>query len=211
MRVGIIVDGKSEVAALPEIRPALEAATGNTILRPIFARIDPTADVGTMTRVLAARLQGLEKRGLAVAVVLLDREQQPVCPSDLATRVRRSLERRGNWTCTIQVVVKDRMFENWLIADPGALKRQRGRVFMNAATEHKVVPNKADHVEALELLQAAVVSHPSYRKVSDSQRILANADIAEMAANSRSFRRFLRCLGHPDYQDQSHHPRSPRA
>lgn len=206
MRVGIIVDGESEVRALPEIRSTLEVVTGNTILNPVLAKVDPTATSGTISRVVVERLRGLKNRQIGLAVILIDREQQHDCPGDLALRLAESIQQRAQWNGEIKVVVKDRMFENWLIADLGALKRQQGRFLVTAATERKVVPNKADHVPALDLLRASVKVPPAYRKVDDSKRILSNARIDAMAVNSRSFRRFLRCLGHPDYRDQSRLP-----
>jgi hypothetical protein len=103
------------------------------------------------------------------------------------------------------VVIKNRMFENWLVADVEAVKIQRARFRLSTAAERSIVPNKADNVAALEVLKTAAV-RTSYSKVPDSQRILERADIQRIAANSRSFRRLLRVVGHPGYAGQSRLP-----
>ena len=61
---------------------------------------------------------------------------------------------------------------------------------------------KADSVDALALLKQATRGD-AYDKVQDAKRILEEVDVAQLAANSRSFRRFLRVIGHPEYRSQS--------
>jgi hypothetical protein len=108
-----------------------------------------------------------------------------------------------------EVVVKDRMFENWLVADIEALKALRGRFRISRSVERSIDPNKADQVDALRILKSCVV-RDSYSKVRDSQQILARAAVASMGRNSRSFRRFLHCVGDPTYAAQSKRPKRDR-
>ena len=109
------------------------------------------------------------------------------------------------------MVLKDRMFENWLVAATSALRSQPKRFRLSGTAASSIAPNNADQTDALGLLHTATRAarkgkKQTYSKIADSKRILARVDINEMAANSRSFRRFLRCLGHPAYHDQSRRP-----
>ena len=106
----------------------------------------------------------------------------------------------------MHVVVKNRKFENWLIADPGAFKKLRGRYEITSAFEGAVSPNKADGGTDATGLIKSISKDRSYDKLKDAVAIVSVADPGTMACNSRSFRRFLRLLGHPDYVAQSLRP-----
>lgn len=97
------------------------------------------------------------------------------------------------------------MYENWLVSDVEALKCQPGRFAVSDADARRVVPNRADRIDAMTLLKR-MCKDAAYEKVRDSERILTRADVMRMAENSRSFRRFLRVVGHPSYQRQSASP-----
>ncbi|MCH8961998.1 MAG: DUF4276 family protein, partial [Bacteroidetes bacterium] len=106
----------------------------------------------------------------------------------------------------VTVVVKNHSFENWLIADVKALRSLRGRFKVTRSFEKKVIPNKADHVADAEgLLNTIAVKRP-YHKRRDAVHVTAVQEALEMARNSRSFRRFLRDVGHPQYLSQSKRP-----
>lgn len=209
MKIGLVVEGRSEFDALPSLAVTLEAATGNQILRPLLAEVTPLAPIGVIARAVAHLVERLEAEDVETVIILMDREQRPECPGVLADRLGDALNRRRIWRCTIQVVIKDRTFENWLIADPAALAAQPGRYHPGRVAERRVAPNRADAVDAMGLLRAAVVGD-RFDKRRDSVRILERADPVTMAANSRSFRRFLRCIGHPNYRDQSRAPHTRR-
>ncbi|MGO9903074.1 MAG: hypothetical protein ACLP0J_26085 [Solirubrobacteraceae bacterium] len=52
----------------------------------------------------------------------------------------------------VYVVVKVRMFENWLVADYDALAAQRGRFKSSVADRNRVQPNRADAADAAAIL-----------------------------------------------------------
>jgi hypothetical protein len=134
------------------------------------------------------------------------RESPPIrddCCGQIAAELRRLLGQRCRDDVT--VVVKNRTFENWLIADLDAFDELRARFRLSNATRNAVAPDKADHAAALSLLKASVRSG-SYDKVADSRRILGRAEARRIARNSRSFRRLLRVVDHPTYADQSARP-----
>ncbi len=205
MRIGVIVDGQSEFVALREIFPLLAQDAGNVIIGPVKADIQPKAPTGVIARACIGSVSVLRSRNVDSVIVLFDREDRPECPGQLAEMVRENLERQVG--LSVHVVIKDRSFENWLISDPDAIRALPARFKMSNTAVSAIVPNKADNLVAIEVLQASTLSQ-SYQKVKDSVRILQKAEPLKMGSNSRSFRRFLRCIGHPAYQTQSRLPKA---
>lgn len=203
MRIGLIVDGEAEFKSLPHVIAALGHASGNTILRPVLAKLTPTAPLPVIARSCTSALQQLEGRRAERVVVLMDREDRSECIPHLASNLKRELCQVTR--VAIDVVVKNRMYENWLVADSQALACQPGRFQVSAADRGRVAPSKADHVDALAMIKRSCLG-TAYHKVLDSERVLARADTLTIASNSRSFRRFLRCVGHPGYLQQSKRP-----
>ncbi len=204
MRIGIIVDGESEFKSLPHVLSVLGDASGNTILKPVLAKLTPTAPLPVIARACATGLRQLEGRSAEIILVLMDREDRSECTPELAGSLGRELCQKVTGVA-IEVVVKDRMYENWLIADCEALACQPGRFKVTSADRGRVSPDKADHVDALAIIKRSCRG-ASYHKVLDSERVLKRADPLTIASNSRSFRRFLRCVGHPHYLQQSKLP-----
>jgi len=104
------------------------------------------------------------------------------------------------------VVVKRRKLENWLAADPHALKKMPKRFKVTRSFEKAVSPNKADSVRDAEALLDRIAIGQSFHKRTDARKIAARQNPLRVAANSRSFRRFLRLAEHPTYAKQSARP-----
>jgi hypothetical protein len=200
MRIGIVVDGVSEFRSLGQLYADLEVLTGNQFLAPLHADIQPHAPVGTIAKQCSASINQLFGRNADRVILLFDRETRSECPGTLAQAVERKIRREG-----VRVVVKDRAFENWVIADLAALRKQPKRFEVSKATARAVQPDKADRVDALALLKRAAIKD-AYDKVEDSKRVLTVADASSIGAHSRSFRRFLRCVGCVLYAHQSSNP-----
>ena len=203
MRLGLVVDGESEFKALPRLYPSLHEALESQLLSPILTKMMPTAPVPVIARACNHAVTQLEGRRADRIIVLLDHEGQGRCPPGLARQLQVSLA--GTTNASVWVVIKDSMFENWLVADCDALASQPARFRMTAARRRRVEENKADTIDALSLIKEMCIRSP-YHKVQDSARILQRADPAAIARHSRSFRRFLRALEHPLYQAQSRRP-----
>lgn len=198
MRIGIVVDGDSEFGALPALYESLRSATGHTFLNPIKAPLQPMAPYPVIARAARKSVEQLMQRGADRILVLVDRETRHECPPLLAQSIQVEVIAGAD----VFVVVKDRTFENWLIADLSALRSQNAKYNISVTTE-RAVRNKADTVDALPLLKRCLRPGMTYHKVQDARRIMDRADIAEIARHSRSFRRFLASSGHPDLQDSS--------
>jgi hypothetical protein len=100
------------------------------------------------------------------------------------------------------VVVKNRCFENWLIADLEALRARSPRKYnFPDGVIDRVRRSGADNVQATDLLDRYVDG--GYCKRADSAEMCRVVRADRLAANSRSFRKLLRSLGHPAYSLQS--------
>jgi hypothetical protein len=203
VKLGFVVDGQSEYRSLGQLFPQLSELTGNVFLRVLKADLQPNAPFGAMARACKPRLVELEWRKADRILILVDREKRDECPGELAEGLQSAAQKHVG--IEVAAVVKNRCFENWLIADIDALVAQPGRFKVTAGAKRLVVPNKADSVDGLAFLKK-VVKDDDYQKVGDSQRILAAADVGRCALQSRSFRRFLRLVGAPDYRTQSLNP-----
>lgn len=203
MRIGLIVDGQSEVEAFPLLHAQLRESTGHTFVGPVRANIHPNARDTAISSGVAGRIEYLLVREVDEVVFLIDREDRSECPGQIADQLREQIQPRI--PIPIRVVVKDHMFEDWLVADIDALRAMRARFTVADAIARSISPNRADSVNAYEALKSCA-QRRSYHKVRDAQLILKHAEVLRMAANSRSFRRFLRCVGHPTYTTQSRDP-----
>ena len=160
-----------------------------------------------MAGAVNSRLAILAARGVYRVVVLLDREDRADCPGDLATALIQALQpmcaRQG--VREVRVVIKDRMLENWLIADTGCIRQMKNRFRFSEGVLRKIEKDGADNQAAFDLLKRFAHKQP-YSKVPDSMRIMERAQPLAIAGNSRSFRRLLRVLNHGTYSKQSKRP-----
>jgi hypothetical protein len=202
MNIGLVVDGDAEYAAFSPVLAQLRSETRHAFLNPLKADIQPLAPAGAVAERCMKPSKQLRLRGADMVVVLIDRERRSECPGEWAASIMEHLN-----LGYVHVIIKNQMFENWLIADIDALECQRGRFSVSQATRRAVQPNKADNVDAMQLIKRSVI-RGGYQKVVDAKRILEHADHRRMALHSRSFRRLLRAVQHPEYRRQSRRPQS---
>ncbi len=206
-KVGVVTEGESEVRGLPMLYPQLERRLGLQILRPVRASVDPLAPVAVLARGARTGIQMAFARGAQLVVFLVDREMSQTLASKRAAEIEAKL--RSDIDDRIRVVVKDRSFENWLIASPEGFRAQRARYARPERIERAAVPDKADKViDPCEVINSAMTKG-QYDKTGDAPKILAAANIDSLAANSRSFRRFLAVLGDPAFSSGSKKPVKP--
>lgn len=202
MRIGLIVDGQAEYRSLPFLLERLE--TPHTFVGTLFSNMHPHAPIPQIVRAMNGSVRVLAGRNADVIIVLLDREDRDDCPGQWASQVAQALNAGYgiHELLIFKVIIKNSCYENWLIADPTALEAMPRRFRISRADISKIVPNRADVVDAQAILKAAAQGN-AYSKVEDARRIMALADPLRMAANSRSFRKLMREVEHPSYQRQS--------
>lgn len=205
MRIGLIVDGQSEFWSLRDLLGRLE--TPHTFIGTLHSNMQPHAPIAQIVKAMNTNVRIFANRHADLIIVLLDREDRDVCPGQWALEIvqmaNRTYEDYG--VGDFRVVVKNSCYENWLIADTTAFIKMPQRFRLTTGDINRIVPNKADNVDAQSILKNAAQRN-SYNKVEDAKRIMAVADPLEIGANSRSFRKFLREIEHPNYRHQSRLP-----
>lgn len=204
MKIGLIVDGSAEVNAISAMVQNFTIPNVQ-FLNAIYADMQPKATPAQIARSALGKCQILLARKVGLIVVLLDREDRNDCPSSFALAIQAAFAALG--IQNIAVVIKDRQFENWLIADPDGLAMGLpARMNITPAFIRSVSPDRADLVDNPEDLLNRICIRAEYHKRHDAISIARVVDPIRTAMNSRSFRRFLRVVGFPSYQTQSRRP-----
>lgn len=200
MRVALITEGVSEFKSLPMLYPQLQARSGNILFSPLKVNVPPTAAPRIIARECRSRLLIAQAKGANIAVIVLDREDREECAGLIATEVGQAASASCH-ALPVKVVLKDRTFENWLIADLEALRKRPARFQVSKGAVRRVEPGKADRCDGYSILTSCIKGD-RYEKVRDSQAICSNMDVTAVARHSRSFRHFLHMLGDPMYATQ---------
>ncbi len=218
-KIGVITEGLAEQQALAFITEKITKANPRVqVLRPRFAPCHPTASARQIAGAIRSKIEDLLKKDkVETVIVLLDFEnpenkqrgdhpdgEARLCPVKWRERLETVFHQAG--FPQVSVVLKNRKFENWLIADVEAFKKMPKRFNLSKSFESQVVPNRADTVNDAESLINTIVRGDKYSKNKDAQKLANEQDINRAACNSRSYRRFLRAVDFPDYAGQSGKP-----
>lgn len=154
--------------------------------------MQPYAPMPQIVKASEARLNLLFQRGANQCIVLLDREENNDCPGQFSLRLQNEYLQRGFEN--VSVVIKDRAFENWLIADPQSLMRgTHRRIQIHDRILRRIEGAGADNLNAIAVLAGCI--NGGYHKRSDAIELCKLIDLSAAARNSRSFRKFLKSLG----------------
>lgn len=191
MRVGIIADGQAESQALGFLVERMRSS-GCLPLKPLYADMQPYAPPAQIVRASESRIKVLAQKSAERFIVLLDREQNEACPGVFAQTLQAAYQ--GHGYLNVSVVIKNRCFENWLIGDPAALRGigGRNRVDVSDRILERIRASGADGVNGLAVLNGCIKD--GYCKRSDAIEICKRIDPQVVAANSRSFRKFVKVL-----------------
>lgn len=188
MKIALITEGDAEFAALPKILPQIRTATKNSVMNPLKVACHPEATAAVIARKCEGTIKVARAKGANRVVLFLDRETRLHSPGAIAEEIECAIERL-HLDIPVKVVMKDRMFENWLVADFDALEAQPGRFHVNDSARRLVEPEKADNVNALQLLKKW--TRGDYDKVADAIKICGRMTVIRAAWHSKSFRHFL--------------------
>jgi hypothetical protein len=196
VKVGLVVDGESELLALPILSSRIKGT--HRVVKTVKADIQPCSSPENIARKVNRQLPFLKALGVQLVIVLLDREQLAECCGQRALAIQKSvISLAGNFRFSdCQVILKNRTFENWLIADQLALQSQPRRF------KWKGLEGEVDELNAKDLLSRAAIG-ASYHKRIDSLRITRLAEPRRIGFQSRSFRKLLGILGCPEYKLQT--------
>ena len=199
MRVVVATEGDLELRVLRCILKQVRARNQTVQAEILKLTCQPDGPARHIARKARPLLLIAESKLAVKFILVLDRETRAELPGVIAAEIADEIRRTGDWRVQVEVVIKDRMVENWLIADLAALRRLRNRFKVSKKLQQAVEPNKADRIDALSLLKRAVIGH-SYDKMDDGARISNELDILRAASNSRSLRHLLHVLECPPYE-----------
>lgn len=197
MKIGLLVDGWAEYSGLPYLLERI--VSPHTILRnPLRCDIQPFASPAQIAHVASKSFPILLDRGADRILILMDKETRQDCTAELAAAVEKEAQVRLDRSsgAEVRVILKVKMFENWFVADPEALRGIAGRFEKVERIAKQVTPGRADAVDALGLLKACSKDR-TFDKPRDAAAICKVLDPERAAANSRSFRKMLKELGVP--------------
>jgi len=126
VKIGMVVDGDAESQALKLITRRIKIE-GTVLLDPRFADIQPKSTAKQIARSAAGQIAILKKQKADVVVVLVDHEDREDCPGDWAAELENAFKSLGYQD--VSIAVKNRKFENWLIADVNAFRKMKARSF----------------------------------------------------------------------------------
>lgn len=207
MKIGIVDDGQASSQALYEM--LRRSIASGSLLRPLYADMQPRAKPGQIVRAASPKIKILQQRGATKILLTIDLEDDSQCPTAFSKAIKDALKAQN--MPDVEVVIKKYCFENWLIADLDALESLPGTFRLTDRIKGRIKASGADaERKPLDLLNAVRLGDRRYHKATDGMSIAKNFDALRAATNSRSFRRFLRVLGHPHYATQSREPHQQR-
>lgn len=200
--VGLIVEGDAEFAALPLLqRKAL--LPGCPPLRPInLGGVGSTIEPIGIARMVKPKVVQHQTAGRSPIVVCIDREQRDMSAIRLGTEVHRALctllrkEKRAYHD--VFVVIADRTFEAWILADARGLHQKRAFVRAPSFETFEGSMGKEQKKGLVELTE--LLGRP-YGKRTDGPRLFEKLRFVEARKHgagehgSRSLDSFLTTLG----------------
>lgn len=199
--IGLVVEGDAEFAALPHLHKS-GLLPDCPPMRPINLRglgsdLTPMA---VATRLVPPIIQH-QVSGLPRVICCIDRENRESCAPEFAREVSRELvrlmERKNRSTANVSIVVADRAFEAWLLADAMGLHRQR--VFVREPSFHCFEEQMGSGAKKGVVELDRLLGRP-YRKSVDGPGLFVKLDLASARRHenggrgSRSLDKFLRTI-----------------
>jgi len=200
--VGLVVEGDAEFYAFPRLhKKHLVPRCPPLKLINLHGVGSDRTSLGIAKR-CAGRIAGLKEGGCSRVVLCLDREQRLDCAGAFATSVldavRKELASRNQPSDDVHVVVADRAFEAWILADARGL-HERGHL----KNRPKFMRFEGELGERQEkgVRELSKLLNRDYSKTKDGPALFEKIDFAEARLfrsqhhGSRSLDKFLRTLG----------------
>ena len=200
--IGLVVEGPTEYSALPLLHkrglvrgcPPLKPSSLNGVGE------DRTAEA--IAKLVLPKVVAHQIAGRSPVIVCFDRERRSTPAADLSTSIAAELTRlltlRGRSSATVVVVVADRAFEAWLLADAAGLARRR--VFRGEPPFFCFEGERGER-DRMGVVELSNLIGREYRKTRDGPKVFAAVDFAQARQHGRGRRgsasldAFLNALG----------------
>lgn len=204
-RVGVVSDGSAEIESLRILLRKLKSDYTIIESAAAYAQMQPKSTPKQIAKAAASKVDILHNlKKIDKVIVIIDREDLEICPGEFSEKIRKALHSQVK--PEVSVVVKDKKFENWLLASPDTISKNSKRFQDIHKYKNKIAPNRADNIIDSENLLKKTAKDNQYNKGVCPNEILEAACPDEMGANSRSFRKFLQEAGVRKYKKQSLKP-----
>lgn len=200
--VGLIVEGATEFLALPRLFQKALVRGCPPLRAKNLGGVGSDKEPAAIAEMVAPKVIAYRAAGVERVVVCLDREQRRECSGQFAGSVASAIARElvvrrasGN---QVHVVIADRTFEAWLLADAYGLHQRR--VFVTAPTTHCFEGNMGAQNKKGTVELGRLLGRP-YVKTTDGPAVFERIEFAAARAfgqgmrGSRSLDKFLRVLG----------------
>ena len=199
MSIGLVVEGKSAIGAVPVLLRSAGLDVGRALQfpgQPVDCSVSTLVQKVLLPRVRIAVLKPYTR-----ILVVLDRESRPDCPGDFAIRVRQEIISQlaasfgYEGQPAVLVVVANRCLENWLIADPDGLL---GHSYIRRSIRTRVGAS-ADERDAIHIINYAYPNGRVYHKTRDAAGLAAKVRVCDpdVRKRSRSLDKLLKEAGLP--------------
>lgn len=200
--VGLVVEGETEFDALPLLHrehlvagcPPLRAVN----LRGVGSHLDPIG----VAKMVAPKVIAHVAAGRTRVIVCIDREQRDLCAGAFAQAVGRELaaelRRLRCSSSDVHVVIADRTFEAWLLADARGLN---ARGHLKSAPRFHCFEGQMGKQGKKGVVELTQLLGRPYDKTSDGKSLFREVDFATARKygpghhGSRSLDKLLRTLG----------------
>lgn len=200
--VGLIVEGDAEFAAFPLLHKK-KLVPGCPPLKTInLGGVGSDRKPEGIAKLIAPKVIQHQAAGLTQVLICIDREQRTLCAPGFASAVmealRVELQRRGKPWNDVHVVIADRTFEAWLLADAKGLYQRK--VFKRAPHFHSFEGQLGER-QLKGVVELTTLLGRSYSKTRDGPDLFTKLDFATArthakgASGSKSLDKFLRTLG----------------
>ena len=178
--VGLVVEGPSEVAALPVL---LERA-GHRVATPVTFHgqsTDSPVDAFVSNRVMPLAKLLVAARKLSTLGIVFDRESRPEPALQLCRRAYDVAIQVLPPSLPVFVAVADRSFENWLLADPAGVVTHA----LVVRDPSNRVGSMSDGKDGVSILRWAFGDN-DYEKVRHAPQLAALVDVKDDSVLGRS-------------------------
>jgi hypothetical protein len=200
--IGLIVEGDAEFAAFPFLHKK-KLVAGCPPLKPInLGGVGAERKPEGVAKLLAPKVIQHQAAGRTKVVICIDREHRTLCAPGFATAVtealRAELQRRGKPSTDVHVVIANRAFEAWLLADAKGLHQRKA---LKRAPNFHSFEGQLGERQLKGAVELATLLGRPYSKTKDGPDLFTKLDFmtarthAKGASGSKSLDKFLRTLG----------------
>jgi hypothetical protein len=200
--VGLIVEGDTEFEALPLLHKRTLVARCPPLKATNMGGIGSQLTSAAIAVMLAPKVIAHLAAGRSKIVVCIDREDRSDCASEFATSIApalgNELAKKGKSAMSLDIVIADRAFEAWLLADACGLQ---ARGLLRTAPTFKCFEGQLGEQGKKGMVELGKMLGRPYSKRRDGPMLFSRLDFdaarrfAASGHGSKSLDKLLRTLG----------------